>query len=251
MARGGPFLQQVREAIRVRHCSRRTEDAYLGWTRHYILFHGKRHPAEMGALEVGQFLTHLAVGREVSASTQNQALNALVFLYGKVLEAPLGDIGSVVRAKTAQRLPVVLTQSEVARLMDRLRGVQWLVACLLYGCGLRLLEAMRLGVKDLDCPRRAVLVRNGKGAKDRVVTLADELVEPLRRHLENSHADGPDPHTRAPRHGDAREGVAGAGRLTTKTLACVASTSGTGSAWAFHRFIIMVLAIIDILPDEL
>ncbi len=182
---GSSFLQKVREAIRVRHYSRRTEDAYLGWTRRYILFHGKRHPAEMGALEVGQFLTHLAVGREVSASTQNQALNALVFLYGKVLEAPLGDIGSVVRAKTSQRLPVVLTQAEVARLLGGLRGVQWLVACLLYGSGLRLLEAMRLRVKDLDFPRRAVLVRDGKGAKDRVVTLADELVEPLRRHLEN------------------------------------------------------------------
>jgi integron integrase len=139
----------------------------------------------MGAAEVGQFLTHLAVGREVSASTQNQALNALVFLYGKVLEAPLGEIASVVRAKTSQRLPVVLTQSEVARLLAGLRGVQWLVACLLYGSGLRLLEAMRLRVKDLDFSRRALLVRDGKGAKDRVVTLADELIEPLRRHLEN------------------------------------------------------------------
>lgn len=185
MAHGSPFLQQVREAIRVRHYSRRTEDAYLGWIRRYILFHDKRHPAEMGPAEVGQFLTHLAVAREVSSSTQNQALNALVFLYGKVLEAPLGEIGSVVRAKTSQRLPVVLTQSEVARLLAGLRGAQWLVACLLYGSGLRLLEAMRLRVKDLDFPRRAVLVRDGKGAKDRVVTLADELIEPMRRHLEN------------------------------------------------------------------
>lgn len=185
MAVGSPFLHQVREAIRVRHYSRRTEDAYLGWIRRYILFHGKRHPAEMGAAEVGAFLSHLAVGREVSAGTQNQALNALVFLYGKVLEAPLPEIAGVVRAKSSKRLPVVLTTAEVAHVLRSLRGVPWLVACLLYGSGLRLMEAMRLRVKDLDFPRRALVVRDGKGSKDRVVTLADELIEPLRRHLEN------------------------------------------------------------------
>lgn len=185
MASNSPFLRQVREAIRVRHYSRRTEDAYLGWIRRYILFHGKRHPAEMGAAEVAAYLSHLAVAREVSASTQNQALNALVFVYGKVLNAPLADIGGIVRAKSSVRLPVVLTQAEVSAVLLQLRGVPWLVACLLYGSGLRLLEALRLRVKDLDFPRRALVVRDGKGSKDRVVTLADELIEPLRRHLEN------------------------------------------------------------------
>ena len=180
-----PFLERVRQSIRVRHYSRRTEDAYLGWIRRYILFHGKRHPADMGAPEVGAFLTHLAVEREVSSGTQNQALNALVFLYGKVLESPLPQMAGVVRAKSSTRLPVVLSMTEISALLLNLRGVPWLVACLLYGSGLRLLEAMRLRVKDLDFPRRALLVRDGKGSKDRVVTLADELVEPLRRHLEN------------------------------------------------------------------
>ena len=185
MTTGSPFLERVRQSIRVRHYSRRTEDAYLGWIRRYILFHGKRHPADMGAPEVGAFLTHLAVEREVSSGTQNQALNALVFLYGKVLESPLPQMAGVVRAKSSTRLPVVLSTAEISALLGNLRGVPWLVACLLYGSGLRLLEAMRLRVKDLDFPRRALLVRDGKGSKDRVVTLADELVEPLRRHLEN------------------------------------------------------------------
>ena len=180
-----PFLQQVVDAIRVRHYSRRTEEAYVGWVRRYILFHGKRHPAQMAEVEVGRFLSHLATERDVSASTQNQALNALVFLYSQVLDRPLGQIGGVVRAKSAQRLPVVLTPAEVARVIGALRGVHWLIACLLYGSGLRLMEALRLRVKDLEFSHRAVIVRDGKGAKDRVVTLADELIEPLRRHLEN------------------------------------------------------------------
>lgn len=155
MSRGrkpSPFLEKVWAAIRVRHYSRRTEKAYLFWIRRFILFHGKRHPAEMREQEVGEFLTHLAVKEQVSASTQNQALNAIVFMYRKVLEEPLGEIHGVVRAKEPVRLPVVLTQDEVARVLGHLSGVHWLVACLQYGSGLRLLESVRLRVKDLDFP---------------------------------------------------------------------------------------------------
>jgi integron integrase len=137
----------------------------------------------MGETEVADFLTELAVRGEVAASRQNQALNALVFLYRHVLNRPLGEISNVVRAKRPQRLPVVLTQDEVRRVLNQLDGVAWLVGCLLYGSGLRLMECLRLRVKDLEFARRAVIVRDGKGAKDRVVTLPDELVEPLESHL--------------------------------------------------------------------
>lgn len=180
-----PFLQRVIAAIRVRHYSRRTEEAYVGWVRRYILFHDKRHPETLGAAEVAQFLSYLALRREVSASTQNQALNALVFLYRQVLDMPLGEVAGIVRAKTSQRLPVVLTRDEVKQVISGLRGVKWLVVCLLYGSGLRLMEALRIRVKDFDFPQRAIVVRDGKGAKDRVVTLADELIEPMSRYLEN------------------------------------------------------------------
>ena len=177
------LLDQVRDAIRVRHYSIRTEKAYVDWCRRYILFHNKRHPADMGAAEVSAYMTHLAVNRKVAAATQNQALSALVFLYAKVLEEPLGDIGETVRAKQSQKLPVVLTKSEVRSLLTELDGLHWLVACLMYGSGLRLMEAMRLRVKDIDFDRRAIIVRNGKGGKDRVVTLSDQLIEPLTTHL--------------------------------------------------------------------
>lgn len=183
--RRSPFLEQVRDAIRVRHYSIRTEQAYVDWIRRYILFHAKRHPKAMGAAEVGAFLTHLAVERDVSSSTQNQALNALVFLYDKVLEQPLGEVHGVVRAARKPRLPAVLTREEVARVLTGLVGPIWLVACLQYGSGLRLLESVRLRVKDLDFEHRALVVREGKGGKDRVVTLPDELMEPLRAHLAN------------------------------------------------------------------
>lgn len=137
----------------------------------------------MGEAEVAAFLTHLAVDRNVAASTQNQALNALVFLYKHVLDRPLGDITDAVRAKRPARLPVVLSQDEVRRLLAELRGAQWLLTCLHYGSGLRLMESIRLRIKDLEFDRRAVIVREGKGGKDRVATLADALVEPLQRHL--------------------------------------------------------------------
>lgn len=183
MEQRSPFLEKVRQAIRVRHYSIRTEQAYLEWTRRFILFHRKRHPQEMGEREVSAFLTHLAVDRNVAANTQNQALNALVFVYKVVLERPLGDIPNAVRAKKPKKLPVVLTQDEVKRVLAALNGHHWLAVCLMYGSGLRLMECVRLRVQDLDFDHRAIIVRNGKGMKDRVVTLPDSLIIPLQRHL--------------------------------------------------------------------
>lgn len=178
------LLDQVRQAIRARHYSMRTEEAYVGWIRRYILFHGKRHPTEMGAPEMTQFLTHLAVERGVSASTQNQALAALLFLYQQVLGREPEWLDQVVRAKRPERLPVVLTQVEVRRLLGVMRGVPKLMATLLYGSGLRLFECLRLRVKDLEFERCEIVVREGKGAKDRVTMLPQQLRGPLRSHLE-------------------------------------------------------------------
>ncbi len=179
-----PFLQQVVNQIRVRHYSRRTEDRYLHWIKRYIYFHNKRHPEEMGEQEVALFLTDLAVRGNVSASTQNIALNALIFLYRHVFERPLQQIHGVVHAKKPKRLPVVLTTREITKILSLLKGQYWLIACLQYGSGLRLIESVRLRVMDLDFDHRAIYVRNGKGGKDRIVTLADELITPLKRHLE-------------------------------------------------------------------
>jgi len=181
--RRSPLMEQVRAALRVKHYSIRTERTYVHWIKRFIHFHGLRHPSELGEKEVADFLTHLAVSDRVAASTQNQALNSLVFLYKNVLERPLGDITGAVRAKRPERLPVVLTQDEVRRVFARLNGVPWLVACLLYGSGLRITEGVRLRVKDVEFERRAIIVRDGKGAKDRIVTLPDEVIEPLRSHL--------------------------------------------------------------------
>lgn len=182
--KNSPFLEQVRAAIRVRHFSLRTEKSYVDWIVRFIRFHRLRHPKDMGRPEVSAFLTHLAVDRNVSAATQNQALNALVFLYRHVLGAPIGELHTVVRARRAERLPVVLTPTEVGLILANLDRDHWLPACLMYGSGLRLTEAIRLRVKDLDFDHRAIVVRSGKGQKDRVVTLPDELVVPLRRHLQ-------------------------------------------------------------------
>lgn len=181
------LLDAVRQAIRGRHYSYRTEQSYLYWIRYFVRFHRRRHPREMGEIEVGAFLTWLAVEREVAAATQDQALNALVFLYRAVLERPLGDLPQVVRAKVPRRLPGVLSIDEVGALLSHLEGVHWLIAGLLYGSGLRLREASglrlreasSLRVKDLDFAHRAIVVREGKGAKDRVVTLPDDLLHPL------------------------------------------------------------------------
>ena len=177
------LLDQVRDAIRTRHYSYRTEEAYAGWIKRFILFHGKRHPAEMGKAEIEQFLTALAVKRNVAASTQNQALAALLFLYKDVLEIDPGWLDDVVRAKRPQRLPTVLTRKETEALLGALRGVSWLMAMLLYGAGLRLRECLRLRVKDIDFSRNEIVVREGKGNKDRVTMLPAVITDPLLAHL--------------------------------------------------------------------
>jgi integron integrase len=166
--------------------SRRTEKAYVQWIRRYILFHDKRHPASMGAGEIAAFLNHLAVEREVAAATQNQALNAIAFLYQRVLGLELADIEGLVRARKPRRLPVVLTAAEVHALLTQLDGTTGLVASLLYGSGLRLLECLRLRVKDVDPAHREILVREGKGRKDRATPLAKACVEPLLEQLDRT-----------------------------------------------------------------
>jgi integron integrase len=168
----------------LRHLSTRTEEAYVGWIRRFILFHGKRHPDTMGPPEVIAFLTHLAVERRVSARTQNQALSALVFLYRTVLDRELEGLDSAVRAGTARPLPVVLSRDEVRSVLGALEGTVQLVATLLYGSGLRLLEALRLRVKDLDFARSQILVRQGKGRRDRGAPFPRRVREPLARHLD-------------------------------------------------------------------
>jgi integron integrase len=177
------LLDHVRAAIRVRHYSLRTEDTYLHWIKRFILFHGKRHPKDMGAVEIGQFLSMLAVDQHVSASTQNQALNALVFLYRNVLDLPPGAIDNLVRAKQPQRLPVVLHKHEVKGVLDGLEGVHWLMGHLLYGAGLRLMECLRLRVKDIDFSANHLVVREGKGKKDRITMLPLAVKAPLLAQL--------------------------------------------------------------------
>lgn len=177
------LLDQVIARLRVKHYSLRTEKSYVDWIKRYIFHHGKRHPKDMGAAEVESFLSHLAVARNVSASTQNQAKSALLFLYKEVLGLDLPWLDNVTQAKTPKRMPVVLTQSEVQALLTRLDGTLWLIASLLYGSGLRVMECLRLRVKDVDLSRREILVREGKGFKDRVTMLPATLVEPIRQHL--------------------------------------------------------------------
>jgi len=177
------LLDQLRACIRTRHYSIRTEQAYVQWVRRYILFHHKRHPREMGARELEAFLSHLAVRRKVAASTQNQALNALLFLYREVLGIDLPWLDNVVRARKPARLPVVMTRDEVRALLARLDGRMWLLAALLYGSGMRLMEGIRLRVKDVEFDGLRILVRDGKGGKDRATLLPEALVEPLRRQL--------------------------------------------------------------------
>ena len=173
----------VRERIRLLHYSLRTENSYIWWMRRYIRFCGGRHPRELGAPEITTFLTHLAVDMKVSASTQHQALQALLFLYRKVLEIELPLIDQAVRATRPRKLPVVLTREEVRRVLSQLQGSSRLVVGLLYGSGLRLTEVLELRVKDLDLDRRVITVRSGKGGKDRVTVIPAELLTPLRRHL--------------------------------------------------------------------
>src|SRR5687767_6446614 len=163
----------VREVIRLRHYSLRTEKTYIGWVRRYINFCGRRHPRDLGQIEITTFLTHLAVDRKVAASIQNQALQALIFLYREVLQMDLPDIGQVVRASEPTRLPTVLTREEVQRVFAHLEGRSRLIVGLLYGSGLRLTEALMVRVKDLDLERRVLAVRHGKGGKDRVTVTPD------------------------------------------------------------------------------
>jgi integron integrase len=177
------LLDAVREAIRLRHYSRRTQDAYVAWIRRYVLFHGKRHPADMGAEEVTRFLSSLAVCGRVSASTQNQALAALLFLYGRVLGIDLPWLGNLVRAARPQRLPAVLSREEVRAVLIALRGTPRLMGVLLYGAGLRLLECCRLRVKDVDFAANQIIVRSGKGDRDRVAPPPATVVPALQRHL--------------------------------------------------------------------
>jgi integron integrase len=178
------LLEQVRDVLRRKHYSLRTEEAYLQWIRRFIVFHGKRHPRSMAEAEVTAFLNHLALNRSVAASTQNQALSALLFLYSKVLHLDLDWLDRIEYAKRPERKPAVLTRDEVKRLIATLDGVRWLIAKLLYGTGMRSIECLRLRVKDIDFGYRQITVRDGKGAKDRVTVLPGSLIEPLGRHLD-------------------------------------------------------------------
>ncbi|HET9864585.1 MAG TPA: integron integrase [Steroidobacteraceae bacterium] len=179
------LLDSVRAAIRLRHYSYRTEKAYVDWIRRFIIFNAKRHPRDMGGSEVAAFLSHLANDRRVSAATQSQALAALLFLYKRVMNVDLPWIENVVRAHRPKRLPTVLTHDEAMRVIAHLRGVHWLVTGLLYGSGLRLMEALRLRVKDVDLYHRRILVRHGKGAKDRMTILSKSVSTALEAHLQN------------------------------------------------------------------
>jgi integron integrase len=176
-------MDRVRAKLRAGHYSHLTEKAYVVWIRRFILFHGKQHPLTLGAPHVEAFLSHLAVNRKVAAATQNQALNALLFLYRRVLEVDLPWVTGVIRAKKPTRLPVVLSVEEVAAVLASLRGVHWIIGGLLYESGLRLMECLRLRVKDLDLTARQLTVRSGKGQKDRVTVLADAVIAPLEQHL--------------------------------------------------------------------
>lgn len=195
------LLTQVREALRVRHYSMRTEQAYVAWIRRFVRFHGTRHPASLEAGDVARFLSHLATRGGVGASTQNQALSAILFLYRDVLGRDFGWLTTVVRAKRPRRLPVVLTRGEVRSILDRLAGPRKLMAELLYGSGLRLLECLQLRVKDADFGSHQLTVRGGKGAKDRVTLLPDSVCGRLTEHLAEVRA------------GHERDRVTGAGRV--------------------------------------
>jgi integron integrase len=176
----------MRNLMRALHYGRKTEQVYCHWVKRFIFFHGLRHPGGMGASEVNAFLSHLAVDRRVCASTQNQALSALLFLYRRVLSREIGDLGGdLVRARRSKRLPVVLTRQEVRNVLARLHGTAWIVASLLYGAGLRLLECLQLRVQDVDFEANQIIVRRGKGGSDRITMLPQILRAPLRKHLEH------------------------------------------------------------------
>jgi integron integrase len=182
------LIASVRDRIRLKHYSIRTEQAYVDWIKRFIWFHGKRHPALLGAAEVERFLTHLAVARQVAGPTQNQAKSALLFLYKEVLGVELPWLERIEKAKPSIRLPIVLTHDEVAAVLDKLHGVHALIGRLLYGTGMRVMEGMRLRVKDVDFARREILIRDGKGLKDRVTVLPMAIEKPLRKQLDHACA---------------------------------------------------------------
>lgn len=182
------LLDQLGEALRSRHYSPRTEQTYRHWVRRYIFFHDVRHPSEMAEPEINAFLNHLAVREKVSASTQNQALCALLFLYRHVLKQEIGDIGEVIRARKPERLPVVLTREEIKSVFKYLKGDKWLMAMIMYGGGLRLMECLRLRVQDIDFGRNEILIRDGKGGKDRRTTLPESIKETLVKHMQRVKA---------------------------------------------------------------
>jgi integron integrase len=177
------LLDRVRDKIRVKHYSIRTEQAYVDWIKRFIRFHGKQHPVELGPAEVEAFLTHLAVAGNVAAATQNQAKSALLFLYREVLGAELPWLSRIAPAKVPTRLPVVLTRAEVDRVLHCLKGTHHLFGCLLYGTGMRIMEGVRLRIKDVDFAQHQIVVRDGKGAKDRMTMLPRGVERPLRHHL--------------------------------------------------------------------
>lgn len=181
------LLDQVRHTIRALHYSRSTEHSYCYWIRFYIRFHQCRHPAGLEAQHVSQFLTFLAVKRNVAAATQNQAFNAILFLYNKVLQKPLDNIENVIRAKRSRRIPVVFTRAETQQLFRHLRQPYLLMAGLMYGSGLRVMETLRLRIKDIELDRKIILVRQGKGSKDRVTVLPEDLIESIGRAIEATH----------------------------------------------------------------
>lgn len=180
------LLEEVRRVLRLKHYSLRTEHAYVGWIRRFVLANGRKHPRDMGGVEVEAFLSHLAVDAKVSASTQSQALSALLFLYRDVLGVDLPWLEDVVRAKRPKRVPTVLSVGEVKALLARMDGRPWLIASLLYGTGMRLMEALRLRIKDVDFGRNEITIRNGKGGKDRRTMLPRSLIEPLQREIERA-----------------------------------------------------------------
>jgi integron integrase len=178
------LLDQLRDVIRYKHYSFRTEETYIHWVKRYIFFHNKRHPQEMGRDEVSRFLTHLAVEKKVASSTQNQAFSAILFLYKNILKKDLGLLENVTRAKKPQKLPVVFTKDEVRSIILQLEGEKWLIANLLYGAGLRLNECLQLRVKDIDFGYKQITVRDGKGHKDRITILPGHIIERLTRKLD-------------------------------------------------------------------
>jgi len=182
------LLDCLREALRSRHYSRRTEQTYCHWVKRFIYFHNVRHPIDMAEPEINACLTHLAVKEKVSASTQNQALSALLFLYRYVLDRKVGDLGEVIRARKPHHIPVVMTREEVKAVLAQLNGDKWLMASLMYGAGLRLMECLRLRVQDIDFARNEILIRDGKGAKDRISMLPESLKTPLQDHLKKVKA---------------------------------------------------------------